>query len=490
MTRRILDVSTADDIGALDAGRRRARARRGVAATRATPRKSTRRCCGWATSPTARPRPGSEWLDAARRRRPRGARERSLVRRRRRPREPKTVLRGRLEALGPVLVDAADRPTRSRSLRELEADGAVLRTRIDGQRAVVRPAAAVAHPPLHARPAAARDRAGHRGAVPALPRLLAARGPAASRWTARAAWRRSCAQLAGFEAPAAAWEASILPARVRGYKRGVARPADAGRRGRVGAALGRRRSRRSAGRRSRSSRAPSSSLDGAGGGDAAARSRRRTAARGARRAARARRDVRPGDRAGSRTCPLASVEEGLGALVAAGRVTCDSFGGLRWLLVPAWRRRSRRRCPAGAGAWSRPTSARATAPAAASPHAEFVARALLRRTGVVFRRTTTRERIPVPWRDVARACRTLEARGEIRGGRFVGGLRRRAVRAAGSGRRCSARCAGRAPAAGLDAAQRGRGRPAQLPGHPHPGRAGARVRRLRGRGRLRRRSAV
>jgi ATP-dependent helicase Lhr and Lhr-like helicase len=28
----------------------------------------------------------------------------------------------------------------------------------------------------------------------------------------------------------------------------------------------------------------------------------------------------------------------------------------------------------------------------------------------------------VPWRDVARACRTLEARGEIRGGRFVGGF--------------------------------------------------------------------
>jgi ATP-dependent Lhr-like helicase len=54
--------------------------------------------------------------------------------------------------------------------------------------------------------------------------------------------------------------------------------------------------------------------------------------------------------------------------------------------------------------------------------AEFVARRLLRRTGVVFRRTTVRERIPVPWRDVARACRALEARGEIRGGRFVAGF--------------------------------------------------------------------
>ena len=80
-----------------------------------------------------------------------------------------------------------------------------------------------------------------------------------------------------------------------------------------------------------------------------------------------------------------------------------------------------------------------------------MARQLLRRTGVVFRRTLERERLPVPWRDVARACRTLEARGEIRGGRFVAGfdgeqyalpeavtllrgLRRRGERPLGSGR--------------------------------------------------------
>jgi len=122
--------------------------------------------------------------------------------------------------------------------------------------------------------------------------------------------------------------------------------------------------------------------------------------------------------------PLASVEEGLGALVAAGRVTCDSFGGLRWLLVPAWRRRS---AGLSSGRWSLlvsdlPAETEAARTGAASPHAEMVARVLLRRTGVVFRRTVTRERIPVPWRDVARACRTLEARGEIRGGRFVAGF--------------------------------------------------------------------
>jgi ATP-dependent Lhr-like helicase len=51
-----------------------------------------------------------------------------------------------------------------------------------------------------------------------------------------------------------------------------------------------------------------------------------------------------------------------------------------------------------------------------------VARQLLRRTGVVFRRTLARERLPVPWRDVVRACRQMEARGDIRGGRFVAGF--------------------------------------------------------------------
>jgi ATP-dependent Lhr-like helicase len=40
----------------------------------------------------------------------------------------------------------------------------------------------------------------------------------------------------------------------------------------------------------------------------------------------------------------------------------------------------------------------------------------------VFRKTIAREKIPVPWRDIARVCRTLESRGEIRGGRFVAGF--------------------------------------------------------------------
>jgi ATP-dependent Lhr-like helicase len=87
---------------------------------------------------------------------------------------------------------------------------------------------------------------------------------------------------------------------------------------------------------------------------------------------------------------------------------------LRWLIVPASRRR------AGgptAGRWSLISrTSEAAAPA------EFAARRLLARTGVVFRKTLARERLPIPWRDIARVLRTLEARGEIRGGRFAGGF--------------------------------------------------------------------
>ena len=33
------------------------------------------------------------------------------------------------------------------------------------------------------------------------------------------------------------------------------------------------------------------------------------------------------------------IHAALADLIAQGRVTCDSFGGLRWMLVPAWRRK-------------------------------------------------------------------------------------------------------------------------------------------------------
>jgi ATP-dependent helicase Lhr and Lhr-like helicase len=127
------------------------------------------------------------------------------------------------------------------------------------------------------------------------------------------------------------------------------------------------------------------------------------------------------------------VEEGLAELVALGLVTSDSFAGLRALLVPAEKRRSmqgRRRRAVGfgmedAGRWALARRARPTAIGAeADPEAtEHLARGLLRRYGVVFWRLLEREAdwLP-PWRDLLRVYRRLEARGEIRGGRFVAGF--------------------------------------------------------------------
>jgi len=53
---------------------------------------------------------------------------------------------------------------------------------------------------------------------------------------------------------------------------------------------------------------------------------------------------------------------------------------------------------------------------------EAIALKLLQRYGVVFRKILDRESISVPWRDLLRVLRRLEARGEIRGGRFLGGF--------------------------------------------------------------------
>jgi ATP-dependent Lhr-like helicase len=52
--------------------------------------------------------------------------------------------------------------------------------------------------------------------------------------------------------------------------------------------------------------------------------------------------------------------------------------------------------------------------------AEEVAWVLLKRYGVVFKRLLEREGIALPWRVLLRIYHRLEARGDIRGGRFVG----------------------------------------------------------------------
>ena len=132
----------------------------------------------------------------------------------------------------------------------------------------------------------------------------------------------------------------------------------------------------------------------------------------------------------------AEVEDALAELVAQGAVNSDSFGGLRALLVPSSRRgraasrarRARRFALFGmadAGRWAIvPREAPQSAPQRPSDEAvEHVVRTLLRRWGVLFWQLLAREADWLPgWRDIVTCCRRLEARGEIRGGRFVAGF--------------------------------------------------------------------
>ncbi len=112
---------------------------------------------------------------------------------------------------------------------------------------------------------------------------------------------------------------------------------------------------------------------------------------------------------------------GLGTLVASGLAASDGFSGLRALLLSASGRTVLRdRRATFAGRWS--TIAAPVPEVSNSAAVEIEAWALLRRYGVVFHRILARENIAAPWRDLARVYRRLEARGEIRGGRFVLGM--------------------------------------------------------------------
>ena len=123
------------------------------------------------------------------------------------------------------------------------------------------------------------------------------------------------------------------------------------------------------------------------------------------------------------------VEQALVALCAAGHVTSDGFAGLRALIRPRPRPAAGGRPSplADAGRWARVR----VAPRPADPQqarlrelevADRLARLLLERYGVLFKRLTEREAHPVPWRDLLRCLRRMEARGEVRGGRFVDGF--------------------------------------------------------------------
>ena len=234
-------------------------------------------------------------------------------------------------------------------------------------------------------------------------------------------------QLEGYEVPAAAWETTVLPARVADYNRGyLDKLCYAGdvMWGRLSphpaftpAADGRQR-------RIRPTKlAPIALFARENAAELIVRDGAETAA-----LSHAAREVL--DEIAQRGAPFfadivrgtkrlpAEVEEALWQLVAAGLVTADGFDALRALAD-----RKRRLGENGLRARPRSSGGRWTRMISETDHVdvEGFARRLLARWGVVFRDIVKRETLAPPWREILAALRRMEARGEIRGGRFVAG---------------------------------------------------------------------
>ncbi|MDQ2679809.1 MAG: DEAD/DEAH box helicase [Candidatus Eremiobacteraeota bacterium] len=234
-------------------------------------------------------------------------------------------------------------------------------------------------------------------------------------------------QLQGYEIPAAAWESQILPARIAGYKREyldqLCYSGDV-MWGRLSAHPSLSADEEKPGRRVRPTKLSPISLflredagelvvskiDSSAGLSHAAREV--LAEIGLRGAPFFADIVRATKRLPS------EVEEALWQLVAAGLVTADGFDALRSLVdakrrlgEKGWRARPR----SSSGRWTLLTSLTERI------EPEKFARRLLARWGVVFRDVIVRESLAPPWRELLLALRVMEARGEIRGGRFVAG---------------------------------------------------------------------
>jgi ATP-dependent Lhr-like helicase len=134
----------------------------------------------------------------------------------------------------------------------------------------------------------------------------------------------------------------------------------------------------------------------------------------------------------------AQAQHALWELATAGLAAADGFDQLRACMDP--RRKptlaenpSRRAVRSSAGRWSllseppenvKPQTTEAVIEAARRTDAalESAARMLLQRYGILFRDLLARESNAPKWRDLLGILRRLEARGEIRGGRFVSGF--------------------------------------------------------------------
>ena len=120
------------------------------------------------------------------------------------------------------------------------------------------------------------------------------------------------------------------------------------------------------------------------------------------------------------------VEEALWSLAAAGRVTADGIWALRQRIKGSHNggRRAQSRGRQGRSS-RRPGYSRWSLLEALEPEPDAVeakARQLLRRYGLVFPELLAREPMAPSRRELGQVLRLLEARGEIRGGRFVAGF--------------------------------------------------------------------
>lgn len=338
------------------------------------------------------------------------------------PSESKKILLGRLEALGPVSetdprIEMAG--AEQALLVELEHDGAVLRTRLDGRPAwCERRLLARIHRYTvetlrrQIEPVSAGEFLQFLGCWQHVDEDYGLDGPAGVSQALR--------QLAGFEAPAWAWESQILPRRVSGFQREWLDEVTLSGEFAWGRFWG---GASSAVRVTPITFVPRDELDrwlalteaptADGMSGPAADLLKPLVAQGA---------MFPQALPRAANLVPAHVEMGLAELLARGFVTCDSFGALRQMITPPSRRRTALR---PVGRWSCLRNANpAAGPASTNSEElhELAARQLLRRSGVVFRKTIEREKLPVTWASLARVYRRLELRGEVRGGRFVAGF--------------------------------------------------------------------
>ncbi len=332
--------------------------------------------------------------------------------------EPRKILLGRLEALGPVFEDdpriAIDGPPLP-LLLALEQEGSIMRTRLDGRNAWCE------------RRLLARI---HRYTIDKLRQDIEPVS-AADLLRFLATWRHVdedyrlegprgvgevLRQLTGFEVPAWAWESHVLARRVRDYKREYLEEVTLSGEFAWGRLWG---GATTPIRVTPISLVPRDELDawlsmtspptadGLCG-----------AARDLLAPLRAQGAMFPQNLQKAAKLVPAHVEMGLADLVGHGLATCDSFAALRQMITPPSRRKSALR---PVGRW---TCFRSDAsPASLSDDLiELAARQLLARSGVVFRRILTREKVPVTWSALSRVYRRMELRGEIRGGRFAAGF--------------------------------------------------------------------